>query len=363
MRRQIVAVAVAALLSFTGRSALGEILYTVTDLGTLGGSNSYATGINNSGQVVGYADTSSGSTHAFLYSNGTMADLGTLSGASSSYGLGTNNNGQVVGYTYAANGSYRAFLYSNGTMADLGTLPGGSWSWATGINDNGQVVGWATPSSGTLTEHAFLYSNGKMADLGTLGGLQSQAYGINNNGQVVGAVTPSSGDAYAFLYSSSNGTVIYPGTLPGYSGSAALAINAGGQVAGFAWPPPTDPNSPEVAFLYSNGKMTALCDGDARGINDSGQVVGYGGNGHAFLYSNGTCADLNSLVSASSWTLEGALAINDSGQIVGDAYNHTTGQEQAVLLTPVPEPSTFALLGVGAISLVAYAWRRRRLAA
>ena len=56
MRRQIVAVAVAVLLSFAGRSAWGDVQYTVTDLGTLpGGSESCAYGINASGQVVGDA--------------------------------------------------------------------------------------------------------------------------------------------------------------------------------------------------------------------------------------------------------------------------------------------------------------------
>ncbi len=55
--RQLVAVAVAALLSFTGRSALGQALYTVTDLGTLGGNSSYAAGINNSGEIVGTTTT------------------------------------------------------------------------------------------------------------------------------------------------------------------------------------------------------------------------------------------------------------------------------------------------------------------
>ncbi len=50
---------------------------SITDLGTLGGSYSYAYGINDSGQVVGGAATASGAQHAFLYSGGSMTDLGT----------------------------------------------------------------------------------------------------------------------------------------------------------------------------------------------------------------------------------------------------------------------------------------------
>ena len=85
------------------------------------------------------------------------------------------------------------------------------------------------------------------------------------------------------------------------------------------------------------------------------------GDEHAFLYNNGTMTDLNSLI-PSGWILEVANAINDNGQIVGQGIN-SQGQSDAFLLTPVPEPGTLALLAIGAVSLLAYAWRRRRQAA
>ena len=75
----------------------GQVSYSVTDTGTLGGISSEATGINDSGQVVGEADTSAGVDQAFLFSNGSMANLDTLGGNfSEAYGI--NNNGQVVGW-------------------------------------------------------------------------------------------------------------------------------------------------------------------------------------------------------------------------------------------------------------------------
>ena len=118
--------------------------YTIKDLGTLGGSYSSASDVNDSGQVVGGARTSSGIYgHAFLYSGGQMQDLGTLGGyESGAYGI--NDSGQVVGQAGHLTSSH-AFLYADGQMQDLNDLiPAGSgWELtnATEINTSGQIVG------------------------------------------------------------------------------------------------------------------------------------------------------------------------------------------------------------------------------
>src|SRR5690242_15323903 len=84
-----------ALLLGCAHGLSAEVLYSVTDLGTLGGrlfNYAQASSINNAGQVTGESNG-----HAFLYSNGDMTDLGTLGGSFSSGG-GINDAGQVTGF-------------------------------------------------------------------------------------------------------------------------------------------------------------------------------------------------------------------------------------------------------------------------
>jgi probable HAF family extracellular repeat protein len=135
----------------------------MTDLGTLPGGNlSGATGINDSGTVVGWADEAApGYSGAFIYSNGTMTSLATL-GGSSSYAYGINDSGTVVGEadTVASYGYAHAFSYSDGTMADLNSLttnlPAGFvLVRANAINNLGDIVGYGGYPQGTESE-AFL---------------------------------------------------------------------------------------------------------------------------------------------------------------------------------------------------------------
>ena len=99
--RIVVSVALASVLALTAvRGNAWGVDYYVTDLGTLGGTISSALGINNSGQVVGYAYTTGGGDGAFLYSGGTMQDITTL-GALQSIGEANaiNDSGQIAGST------------------------------------------------------------------------------------------------------------------------------------------------------------------------------------------------------------------------------------------------------------------------
>ncbi len=107
---------------FAGETQAGGPQYVVTDLGTLGGRTSAAYGVNNLGQVTGYADlTNDSARHAYLYSNGAMTDLGTL-GGTVSYGYAISNAGHVTGYSLLSNGNFQAFLAYIGSIGDIGSF-------------------------------------------------------------------------------------------------------------------------------------------------------------------------------------------------------------------------------------------------
>jgi probable HAF family extracellular repeat protein len=127
----------------------------MTDLGTLGGTDSRANSINNRGHIVGSANVAgSNKAHAFLYADGKMTDLGTLEGQEST-AFSINETGQIVG----TSGS-RGFLHHQGKMIDLTTLlpQGSGWKSLTprSINDRGQIAGVGIATDGK--PHIFLMS-------------------------------------------------------------------------------------------------------------------------------------------------------------------------------------------------------------
>jgi probable HAF family extracellular repeat protein len=164
------------------------------------------------------------------------------------------------------------------------------------------VIGGFADLNNGIT-HAFLYSAGKMMDLGGLPGFNfTTASAVNASGQVVGwAENPQRDHVGAFLYTS--GQMINLGTLPGDTSAMALAINSHGTVVGTSFA-----NAASNAFIYQNGVMT----------------------------------DLNALIpSTSDFHLMDGRAVNDAGQILADGQDGR-GTYNAYLLTPSNMPAPVA---------------------
>jgi probable HAF family extracellular repeat protein len=349
-------------------------VYTVTPLGTLGGSQSIARDINNAGQVVGQSQNASGQNRGFLWQDDGqgMKPIGTLGGPTSP-ARGINKDGQVVGFSRisssSSNTQLRAYLAQNGLPTNLGTLTdlsnSGSLitfsnSEAWHINDSGVAVGRSfnnpTVQGGPTTEgRAVLWENGEIKNVGAyLKTPYSEAWAINDHGQVVGEAGGADQQAKAFLYDNNTNQVtdidaagrqdpdhpVFP-----YQYSEAMGINDHGQVVGWSYRT-TDPDPEGEAFLYEKGTdgvatMVPLdplvrdpydsTDDDlysrARDIDESGRIVGWSrgttGNGReqfsATIWEDQKATDLNDLIPAKSrWRL------TEDGTIKGwklvDAY-------------------------------------------
>ena len=376
--------------------AMAHADWSIKGLGFLGAKEfyqySYASGINDSGQVVGYSGTrGEASNHAFITGlNGIgMTDLGILGGEGQSHANGINGSGQVVGESDTAGGSHHAFITGpNGIgMTDLSIVGGAVvYSEAFGINDSGQVVG-VTLGRGF---HGFITGpNG----IGMTGLGDSVPRAINDSGQVVGRYFPE-GLTHAFITGPNGIGMTDLGTLGGPL-SDAYDINASGQVVGGA---EIHRDNPAIGYTHAfitgpNGiGMTDLGTlggyySHANGINDSGEVVGVATTAtgeyqsHSFIFSHGGITDLSLLapVVAAEWTNIVVTSINNNGQMVGYGYNGE--YEEAFLLSytpdtlftprpiyipplnppppPIPEPETYLML-LGGLGLIGYLARRRK---
>lgn len=261
----------------TGYTCLGFVWDrgVMKALPTLGGNNGFATGANNRGQVVGWAEN-------------TVQDP-------------TCAPPQVL--------QFRAVVWEPGKnrMHELPPLPGDTSGAATAINDRGQVVG----ISGTCDQavgrrtaaHAVLWEKGKVIDIGNLGGdWWNTPYAINQRGDVVGFASlpgddPDNPELRAFLWTRRGG-IRNLGTLPGDVSSEAHGINDRGQVVGVS------------------------CDA--------------AGSCRAFLWEDGVMRDLNDLVAPGyNGILTMAQDINDRGVITGRAFDPQTGELPAFVATPV----------------------------
>src|SRR4051812_11628370 len=308
-------------------------------LGTLGGDNSgvFWPVKDERGLIVGISDTADMNPlherwscgfflpttfricKGFAWQHSEMRALPPFAGGYNSYATGANNRGQIVGWAENAVHDttctapqvlqFRATIWGeHDEMEELQPFGADATSAATAINDKGQVVGISGDcdrAAGRFSaRHAVMWQDGKVTRLPDLGGdLWHTPTAINNRGQVAGFGNLPGAPTdpllrRAFYWSAERGLVkIDP--LPGDLVSFAWGINERGEVAG--------------------------------------QSIGANGS-RAFIWKDGVTVDVNEMVAAGSPTVEYANDINDRGEITGGGCVVCDGSDEvAVRLTPTPE--------------------------
>ena len=246
----------------------------------------------------------------FRWELGLMTALPPFPGGYNSYATGANNRGQVVGW--AENGvhdstcntafqilQFRAALWEpNGEMRELPPLPGDSTSAATAINDKGQVVGISGACGVAVGDvsaaHAVIWENGVPVRIPDFGGhAWNTPTAINNDGIVVGFSLPAAADGTrfyrAFVWTKENGTKMLD-QIPGDVRSAAFGINNDGTIVGLS----RTPRALLRAVIWQNAdaQVQNLNDASVAGspylliagdVNAGGEIAGFTGDGFAFL--------------------------------------------------------------------------------
>ena len=235
-----------------------------------GGNNGFATGANNLGQVVGWAENDvhdptcvSPQVLQFLPAMWTLGppdviqDLPLILGDTSGAATAINDNGQMVGISgicdqaVGRHTAKHAVLWENGTVTDIyPDAPAPWWNTPTAINQRGDVVGFAGDPAFVEGEvvHAFLWTNEdgirqlKPLPRRTPPHVDSEAYGINEARQVVGVSCDAEQvDCRAVIWDHGNTPTDLNDLKGGYSAVLALAkdINNKGEITGRAVDPIT----------------------------------------------------------------------------------------------------------------------------
>ncbi|MDO9310867.1 MAG: PEP-CTERM sorting domain-containing protein [Nitrosomonas sp.] len=311
--------------------------------------------INDSGQVAGTYNDSAGHPHGFLESAGSFTTLNPP-GSTSTYATGINASGQIVGWYSdgVAGHGHVYYVYSGGSYATIDGPQGSYGRTAAVINDSGQIgLTYYTPPTNPddyYGGYTTLIRSGSSDTIIRGNGREFHLTSINASGQLTGWEDQHSVAFVSLFYDGESVEVVDVG----HSVNFAMGINDSGQIVGFFW----DDLSLSAGYVYSGGSYTVLTAPEsiftyAVDINAGGQVVGFYGDSvgtHGFVYSGGLYSDLNAPGASQTF----ATGINDSGQIAG-YYLDANGIYHGFTALPVPEPETYVMLlaGLGLLDFMA----------
>ncbi len=258
---------------------------------------------------------------------------------------GLNNSGEVVGYYLDSFGVEHGYLRDAAGNFTTIDGPGSTNTDAAGINASGQIVGTFADSFGA---HGFVLGGGVFTELDVPGSNETIATGISNSGLISGVYGNRAG---GFLRDAAGDYTMFH--VPGITNGDffVTGVNDSGQVVGYD-------NGGNGGWVMNGGSFTPL-DFAANGIDNYGDIVGFTSNqtgAHVVLRDasgNETTFDVPGAGSGGSI----ATGINDSGQIAG-YYFDSSGNVHGFIATPAPEPSSLVLLGVGIAALATWRWVR-----
>lgn len=299
---------------------------------------STAQDINNAGVVVGQSTNVLGHTVAVMWdANGTPSQLGSLDGETISWAESINNNGVIVGYCEDGDFLRRATLWAPGespfNLHNAIGAAGSSIPWD--INDSGVIVGQAPLTPGFAKRFAWDSMAGSMISGIPSSFMGSAIYGVNNAGEFVGSEF-FFGDPDDANYYRPDGRGGYEDVLinpPGFIFSQARAINDSGMIIGHSGFNSTTSSWNACIFtgddrdpVHPLGSLEGYDTSEGLDLNNNGMVVGYSWDGtfsgippRAWAWVDGTMYDLNDYLDDSSdfQVLLRATGVNDNGDIVG----------------------------------------------
>jgi probable HAF family extracellular repeat protein len=141
-----------------------------------------ATGINNSGTIVGFYYDANSSRHGFIFKNGVHFTYDKPCAARTLL-MGINNQGKIVGFYRDANGIGRGFTLFDGSTEDI-VFPGAIETRPHGINKTGLIVGEYIDNTGIT--HGFLLENNRYYKLDFPGSFDTALFAINDDGVITG---------------------------------------------------------------------------------------------------------------------------------------------------------------------------------